>query len=123
MSGTDAKTIASQFNHCINAGDIEGLSALMTDDHRFVDSAGNAVSGKQACVKAWTGFFAAFPDYRNVFERFQETENAVAISGRSSCSDPRLAGPALWMAKLRDGSVSEWRVLEDTPENRAELGL
>jgi ketosteroid isomerase-like protein len=37
----------------------------MTEDHTFVDSAGNAVAGRQRVLDAWRGFFDAFPDYRN----------------------------------------------------------
>ena len=48
--------------------DLDALTALMTDDHRFVDSEGATVDAKTECVEAWRGFFAAFPDYRNVFD-------------------------------------------------------
>jgi hypothetical protein len=95
----------------------------MTEDHRFIDSADHVIDGKAACIEAWRGFFAAFPDYRNSFEGMRTREDTVAIAGRSSCSDPRLDGPALWLAKVREGRVSEWRVYDDTDENRTLLGL
>jgi hypothetical protein len=38
-----------------------------------VDSAGATIDGKVACLDAWRGFFAAFPDYRNVFEELRRT--------------------------------------------------
>ena len=60
--------IVMWFNECINRRDLGGLSRLMTDDHVFTDSANNTISGKERCVEAWRGFFAAFPDYRNHFE-------------------------------------------------------
>lgn len=66
---------------------------------------------------------AAFPDYRNVLERFVVNGAEVAIAGRSECSDARLNGPALWAAKVADGKVSAWRVYTDTLKNRALLGL
>ncbi len=44
----------------------------MSEDHRFIDSQGNIVSGKPACIAAWSGFFRAFPGYRNTFDRYHE---------------------------------------------------
>ncbi len=49
--------------------------------------------------------------------------NFVAIAGYSTCSYGPLDRPALWSARVRDGLVSEWRVYEDTPENRGKIGL
>jgi ketosteroid isomerase-like protein len=67
--GGDAEAIVRAFNNCINRRDLDGLAALMTDDHRLIDPTGNTVSGRQACLKAWDGFFLAFPDYRNNFDQ------------------------------------------------------
>ena len=78
---------------------------------------------KEACLDAWRGFFTAFPDYRNILEYMRATGNEVAVAGHSSCSDPRLDGPALWSAKLRGSQICEWRVYEDTAANRERLGL
>jgi hypothetical protein len=43
--------------------------------------------------------------------------------GHSVCSDTRLAGPALWTAKVEGDLVSEWRVYEDTSADRTRLGI
>jgi ketosteroid isomerase-like protein len=99
------------FNEAINAADVSRLEALMTEDHRFVDSAGGEVNGRAACVDAWRGFFGAYPDYRNVFERIREVEpGEVEAVGRSVCSDPRLDGPARWTATVVGGRVRRWQV-------------
>jgi ketosteroid isomerase-like protein len=119
----DAKTTALRFNDFINAGDIDGLARMMSEDHAFIDAADSKISGKPACLHAWQGFFAAFPDYRNDFDEITARGDVVVVVGRSSCSDPRLRGPALWIAEARGGLIAEWRVLEDTPANRASLGL
>jgi hypothetical protein len=71
------------------------------------------VRGRVACVDAWRGFFAAFPDYRNVFERVREVvPGEVEAAGRSVCSDPRLDGPARWTATVVDGHVRRWQLHE-----------
>ncbi len=123
MGGMSHRDIAIRFNDAINARDIEALVALMTDDHRFVNTEGTVFEGIDRCREIWSGFFAAFPDYRNHFDTVTEKDGTVVIAGRSTCSDARLAGPALWSAIIVDDAVGEWRVHEDTPAGRARLGL
>jgi ketosteroid isomerase-like protein len=122
MKEASANLVMS-FNDCITRRDLGGLSKLMTDDHAFIDPANSTIAGKPRCVEAWRGFFAAFPDYRNHFERVLLAGSDVVIIGHSVCSDARLAGPALWTAKLEGELIAEWRVYEDTDTNRALLGL
>jgi hypothetical protein len=74
-------------------------------------------------VDAWQGFFAAFPDYRNEFERLVVQGDRVIVIGRSSCSDVRLDGPALWVATTKGDQVAEWRIYEEVPANRRALGI
>jgi ketosteroid isomerase-like protein len=111
------------FHDAINARDMDMLAGLMAPEHRFVDSAGSVVQGKPACLDAWRGFFDMFPDYRNEVSAITVDGAVVAMSGRSHCSDSRLDGPALWRAATEAGKLTEWQVLEDTPENRKVLGL
>ena len=111
----DETDVALTFNDRINEHDLDGLTDLMTDDHTFVDSEGGVVDGRSACREAWRGFFNEYPDYRNNFTSASSAGEVVTITGRSECSDPLLAG--------RDGQVAEWRVFEDSPASRAELGL
>jgi len=117
----DPATVARRFNDHINARNLGGLASLMTQDHTFIDSAGVAISGNRACVDAWQGFFMSFPDYRNVFDTVEAHGDVVTMIGHSECSEPSLAGPALWTAKIEHGLVAQWRVYEDTAETRAAL--
>jgi len=123
MNNDKQKTIVLQFNECINNRDIHGLTTLMTDDHTFIDKDNHLLQGKEKVVEAWQGFFALFPDYRNIFERVESRNNLVVIIGHSTCSEKQLDCPALWTAKLRGEKIAEWRVYDDTPENRKRLGL
>jgi hypothetical protein len=91
MNQTSADIVVA-FNDCITRRDIGGLSQLMTEDHVFIDSANNTISGKGRCVGTWTGFFAAFPDYRNHFER-------VLLVGQGLSSSATLPAPTcVWQA-------------------------
>src|SRR5882724_738836 len=47
----------------INAHDVEGIGALMSDDHTFIDAHGNQVTGREKMIAGWRGYFAWFPDY------------------------------------------------------------
>lgn len=114
---------AVRFNDCINDRDVDGLADLMTDDHTFIDTEGGTVTGKQAALEAWRGFFAAFPDYRNVFTSVAARGEIITIVGHSVCSEPALAGPAIWTAKVTADQVAEWRVHADTQEIRARLDI
>jgi hypothetical protein len=122
-AGPDPSTaLVGRFNDCINRRDLDGLARLMSDDHTLVDTAGSAVTGISACVSAWRGFFAAFPDYRNVFTDLTVRAHTVNVVGRSFCSEPALSGPALWTVVVREDKVTVWRVHDDTAENRRQLG-
>jgi ketosteroid isomerase-like protein len=115
--------IVINFNKSINNRDIDTLADLMTDDHTFIDSTDQSFTGKDKAVDAWRGFFDAFPDYKNHFDTLTEKDELVIVTGRSTCSFKDLDGAALWTAKVRDGKVSEWRVYDDSPKNRARLNV
>ena len=96
----------------------------MTGDHTFIDSAGTVLSGRERVLRAWEGFFEAFPGYANIWTDLAVNGETLIAVGRSVCaSEADLDGPAIWTATIRAGKVSRWRVYEDTPENRAELGV
>ena len=122
-SGADSDSVAVRFNECINGRDIDSLAELMSDDHKFIDTAEEVVSGKEGCLRAWRGFFESFPDYRNVFVSVMARGDVVTIVGHSECSEPGLSGPALWTATVRGDKVAQWRVYDDTPEIRGRLGV
>jgi ketosteroid isomerase-like protein len=116
--------VVIQFNDAINRADLDALASLMTDGHTFIDSDGNALVGKDDVLRAWDGFFAAFPDYRNEWSNVLTIGETVVATGRSVCStEAALDGPAIWTARTDGGRVSEWRVYDDTLESRRQLGL
>lgn len=119
----DARQVVQMFNDCITAGDTAGLAELMMADHTFTDSAGKVWRGRNTCVQTWSGFFEAFPDYRNVFTTAKTRDESVVVRGYSVCSEPALEGPAIWAATVRGERVADWRVYEDTSDVRARLGL
>lgn len=123
MNKDEQKAVVLQFNEYINKQNIDGLAALMTDDHTFIDSSNNILQGREKSLEAWSRFFELFLDYQNIFESFEPQNGFVVITGHSVCSDKRLDGPGIWTAKVKDNKVAEWRVYVDTPENRKQLGI
>ena len=124
MSVENQKDITLQFNEAITNQDIDGLAVLMTDDHVFIDSANTEFRGKDKALQAWQGFFEAFPEYKNVFDQVEAKTDTVVILGHSICpSNKELDGPAIWTAKVEGDKLAEWRVYEDTSENRKKLGI
>jgi ketosteroid isomerase-like protein len=110
MSYSNQVLVVQDFNSCINNRDLNGLEKLMTADHAFIDTAGTEFRGKEVVANAWKSFFEYFPDYRNVFEGFEEEGNTVIIKGYSTCSDRRLEGRGVWTAVIEEDKIKEWRV-------------
>lgn len=123
MDSFDVMMVALRFNEKINQRDIDGLVKLMTSDHTFIDKEGEEHKGREVMKEGWRSFFSSFPDYRNIFTRAQVEDDLVVMIGYSTCSYERLNGPSLWSAKVHEERVSEWRVYEDTPQNRRTLGI
>jgi ketosteroid isomerase-like protein len=119
----DPKLTALLFNECVNTRDLEGLAALMTDDHAFVDRDDGRHAGKDHMTTGWKSFFGEFPDYRNTFSRIQSVNDLVVVRGYAEWTAGGERDHVIWTATIRDDLVAEWRVLEDTEANRRLLGL
>ena len=115
----DGKDTVLAFIDRINAHDVEGLAALMTDDHRFIDPCGNEVVGREIMTAGWRGYYEMFPVYSiEVNEIFEQDENfgmfgyaGGSFKGKAEAS---WRIPAAWRAIVRDGRVALWEVIADT---------
>jgi ketosteroid isomerase-like protein len=113
----------------INRADLRALADLMTDDHtlRVLDE--EPLVGRGANVDAWDGYFSSFPDYVIHPRWIAATDGRVAVLGATTGSHLRLPDheerrlDVIWRAEVVDGRVSEWRICEDGPELRSDLGL
>lgn len=123
MNSRDPKLLALLFNERINQRDTEGLRSLMSPDHVFADSEGDEEVGREITLEVWKEFFRRWPDYRNTITRVASRDDRVVAEGHASCSHVPLHGPSLWAATVRGDLVTEWRVYEDNPANRQQLGL
>ena len=121
MNLKDPKLTALQFNEYINNQDIEGLTELMPEDHIFIDRY-NELFGDM--VNGWKEFFENYPTYKNFFTRVESRENLVILMGYAKWSKDSLEEDhAIWTAKIENDLVAEWRIYQDTEENRKKFGL
>lgn len=123
MSPVDPKLIALQFNEQINAHNLLGLAALMSEDHTFIDRADQAVVGKSAMLRGWTSFFEQFPNYFNTFTRVESRGSLVVLYGYATWHPDDPPDHAIWTARIEDDRVAEWRIYTDNEENRKKFGL
>ena len=122
MNTRDPKLIALLYNEHINSRNLEGVIALMAENHRFIDTK-NRVEDKEQMKTSWAEFFTEYPDYKNVFQTIISRGNLVIMLGHSKCSEPVLDGPAIWTAKVNNDQVTEWRIFLDNEENRKLLEI
>jgi ketosteroid isomerase-like protein len=123
-----AISVAKEFVRAINRQNVDTLAALMTTDHRFTDSLGNTVGGREAMRAGWAGYFGMVPDYSLAIEETFADGSVVVMLGMAQGTMSGQAGPApgnRWQtpiairARIEDGLVAEWRVFADNEPIRA----
>jgi hypothetical protein len=94
MNGRALPPVAAviSFINRINRGDVEGLSAMMTDDHELIVFDENPLPGQTANMKAWAGYVAAYPRYVIYPQAITEPrDGCVAVIGHTTGSHLGLA--------------------------------
>jgi uncharacterized protein (TIGR02246 family) len=106
----------------INKRDADKLAGLMTEDHLFIDSLGNAVRGREKMREAWRGYYSFCPDYWISHQEILESGNTVAVFGTAGGTiatngklppENKWRTLAAWLAVVENGLVKEWRVYAD----------
>lgn len=114
----------------INARDVEGLSALLTPDHRFIDSLGSVIVGRETMREGWRQYFQMVPDYHiEITHSFTDggdvallgsASGTYALDGRMNPADAWQT-PAAWHAVVRGGLIAEWQVYADNEPIRQRM--
>ena len=124
--------IAAAFVDRINAHDLDGLTALMTDDHAFVDALASRVAGRAAMRSGWQQYLQMVPDYWIKVEKLLEDGMTVAMfgsaggtyaGGKPGGQKGQWEVPAAWLAEVRGEQVAMWRVYTDNLPMRRLIGL
>ena len=116
------ESVAQAFVRAINRQDVEALAGLMAPEHRFQDSLGNVVEGREKMRAGWAAYFRMVPDYSiAVDETFSDgpvvvmlgvAEGTYAPSAEQKPENRWKTALAL-RAQVEDGLVAEWRVYAD----------
>ena len=122
--------VAKRFVERINAHDVDGLVALMTSGHTFVDSLGNRFT-RPSIEQGWWDYFGTVPDYWIRVE-CALSEGGVSIligtaggtyvsKGGTLRPENRWETPAVWVARTRGQKVAEWRIYSDNEPIREKM--
>ena len=120
---------AVSFVDCVNRGALDDLTELMTDDHALVVLDEPPLVGRDQNRDAWHGYFTSFPDYVIYPRHIAGNGPSVAVLGTTTGShlglpdEEEMKLGVIWIAQVLAGRVSEWRVADDTPELRAQVGI
>jgi len=121
-TGHSAESIAQAFLRAINRQDVDRLAELMAPNHRFIDSLGNTVEGREKMRAGWAAYFRMVPDYSIAIEEFYPGDPVVVMlgiaSGTFTCDgklspDNRWQTPVAIRASIDEDLVAEWRVYAD----------
>ena len=125
-----AESVAHAFIRAINRQDVDALAELMTPEHRFIDSLGNSVEGREKMRSGWAGYFRMVPDYTVAIEETLCDGPVVAMLGvaQGTCStDGKLnpenhwSTPTAFRAFIQEQKVAEWRVYRDNEPIRQRM--
>lgn len=130
MTCTSLEDVALAFVRAINKQDLKAMEELMAPNHRFIDSRGNAITGRHHVRVGWQHYFHLAHDYTiEVQESFCKGPVAVltgvaqgsyTIDGKLE-RDERWSIPAAFRAFIEDGKIVEWRVFADHEPLRKHL--
>jgi ketosteroid isomerase-like protein len=121
-TGEPAVATVLQFLERINQHNADKLAELMTEDHLFVDSLGQSVSGRENMRLGWRSYYAFCPDYWVSHEEIFPSTDRVAVFGAAGgtiAADGKLPPEnkwrtsAAWLAIVDRGLVKQWRVYAD----------
>ena len=125
-----AEAVARAFVRTINRQDADGLAALMAPQHRFVDSLGNLVAGREKMRAGWSAYFTMVPTYSIAIEEVFCDGPVVVMLGVAEgtyAPDGEMKGenrwrtPAAFRVHVEDGLVTEWRVYADNEPIREQM--
>ena len=125
--------VAKQFVSAINTHDVTRIASLMTSDHRFIDSLGAVVEGREAMRAGWKFYFDMVPDYD-----LDISHSFIAEDGKAEAVLAGVASGSYWTkgtkqpnsswstlvalrAIVSGGHIAEWQVYADNEPIREKM--
>jgi len=113
-----AASTVEAFAAAVNAADLEALVERLAPEHRFIDSLGIEIVGREAVRIAWRRFFDAFPGYSMRIDTVFGDRRQVALFGAAlwpaAAAGSTVEAPAAWRAEIAKGKILEWQVYSDS---------
>jgi ketosteroid isomerase-like protein len=106
----------------INAHDVDGLGALMEEEHVLIDGLGASVTGREVVRRAWRDYFEMVPDYWIRVERHFQHGPIVGVFGKAGGTVTADGGldvanywesPAAWQVVVGKTGIAVWQVFAD----------
>jgi ketosteroid isomerase-like protein len=122
--------IAQAFLRAINRQDAASLAELMSHGHRFTDSLGNSIEGRENMRAGWAAYFRMVPDYSLAIEEFYVNGPAVVMLGWAQGTysadgslqpKNRWRTPAAVRAVADNGLIAQWQVYADNEPIREKM--
>ena len=114
-----SEDVVRRFIERINDHDVVRIIDMCTTEHRFVDSLGQILSGREQLRRAWSGYLELFPDYRIEAETLISAGGSVLVAGHASATAKLRSSqapwriPAAWRAEVEADLVDLWQVYAD----------
>ena len=121
-SANPPQSVTNAFVRALNRQDVEGMVALMSPGHRFADSLGNVVEGREKMRAGWIGYFKIVPDYTLAIEETFTNGSVMILLGVAQGTytttgnlipENHWHSPIALRAFVEDGLIAEWRVYAD----------
>ena len=77
------ESVVLAFVNAINRQDVDALMEMMTPEHRFVDSLGSMVEGREKMRAGWRAYFDMVPDYKIAVEETYRDGSVVVMLGEA----------------------------------------
>ena len=122
MRAKGPRDVIEEFVNAINGHDIDAIYEFMAEEHRFIDSMGRAVAGRDEMKKSWIAFFKIVPDYTISISETFNSDNIFVLLGHASGTytqdgnlrqENQWETQAAWRAVVEGDQILEWKVYGD----------
>ena len=125
-----ALDITLTFVENINKHDVNGLIGLLAPEHKFIDMGGSIETDRDQLKKAWKTYLETYPGYQIYIRQIFMDEDTIYMLGHTTGSHLNLPDEkeflgegVIWISKVKDGQLSHWQLINDSPEEMKRLDL
>jgi hypothetical protein len=116
------------FIDCINRSDIDGIDALIADQHTMQMFNEPPEVGRVEVIDAWRDYLASYPNF-TIHPQSYTAHRGVAVLGHVTGShvpfnaQQQRQVTIIWSAQVECRRIVSWRLHHDTPRHRMDFGF